>query len=230
MSTSRRIIITGVSRGLGRALANELIALGHVVAGVARSASDIWDLQQSHGEPHHFQALDVTDERAVERWSATLLRDFGTPDMLINNAALINRNAPLWQVPPEEFRDLVNVNLVAVFTVTRLFVPAMIERGSGVIVNLSSGWGRSVAADMAPYCMSKWGIEGMTRALAADLPAGLAAIPLSPGIVATDMLLSTFGEQASQYPTPEQWAKTAAPFISSLGPEHSGVPLSTPDT
>ena len=98
----------------------------------------------------------------------------------------------------------------------------MIERGSGTIVNLSSGWGRSVSPEVAPYCATKWAIEGLTKALAAELPAGLAAVPLNPGVIDTDMLQKCFGGGAASYPKPEEWAKTAAPFILGLGPGDSG--------
>ena len=102
----------------------------------------------------------------------------------------------------------------------------MIERGQGVIVNFSSGWGRSVSADVAPYCASKWAIEGLTRALAAELPTGLAAVPLNPGIVNTDMLQICFGDGAAGYPDAEAWAESAVPFLLELGPKDNGQPLS----
>ncbi|MEE9319934.1 MAG: SDR family NAD(P)-dependent oxidoreductase [Granulosicoccus sp.] len=228
MSEPKRIVITGVSRGLGRALVGELASAGHTIAGCARSATAIWDLQQGHASPHRFDTLDISDDAAVRSWATSLINGFGIPDLVINNAGVINQRAPLWDVPLEEFRQLIDINLIGVFSVIRHLLPAMIEQGSGVIVNLSSGWGRSVASDVAPYCMSKWGIEGMTQALAADLPTGLAAVPLNPGIVNTDMLQQCFGEDAAGYPDAEQWARTAAPFIVSLGPEHNGEPVSVP--
>jgi len=83
----------------------------------------------------------------------------------------------------------------------------MIEKGSGVVVNFSSGWGRSVDAEVAPYCAAKWAIEGLTRALAQELPKGMAAVPLNPGIIDTDMLRSTFGGSSRSYPRPSSGAK-----------------------
>jgi NAD(P)-dependent dehydrogenase (short-subunit alcohol dehydrogenase family) len=109
------------------------------------------------------------------------------------------------------------------------FLPAMIERGSGVIINLSSAWGRAVSAEVAPYCASKWAVEGLTRALAREPADGLAAIPLNPGIIDTDMPRSCFGAAAAHYPSPGEWARRAAPFILSLGPRHNGEPLTVPD-
>ena len=122
------------------------------------------------------------------------------PDLLLNNAATINPNAPLWKVSADEFSYVIDVNIKGVANVIRHFVPRMIERGSGVIVNFSSGWGRSTSPEVAPYCATKWAIEGLTRALAQELPAGMAAIPLNPGIINTDMLQSCFGESADDFP------------------------------
>jgi NAD(P)-dependent dehydrogenase (short-subunit alcohol dehydrogenase family) len=144
---------------------------------------------------------------------------------LLNNAALINRNQPLWRVTAAEFSAVIDVNIKGVANVIRHFVPAMVARRRGVIVNISSGWGRTTDAEVAPYCASKWAIEGLTQALAQELPAGMAAIPLNPGIIYTDMLRSCFGASARQYPCPEEWAKTAAPFLLRLGPADNGRPL-----
>jgi NAD(P)-dependent dehydrogenase (short-subunit alcohol dehydrogenase family) len=171
--------------------------------------------------------VDVRDERQVREWAEALLQE-GAPDLLVNNAAVVNRNAPLWKVPAEEFHLLVDVNICGVAHCIRYFVPAMVRRRRGVIVNLSSGWGRSTSPEVAPYCATKWAIEGLTRALAEELPQGMAAIPLNPGIIDTDMLRSCFGRQAANYPKPDAWAKKAIPFLLSLGAEHNGRPLTVP--
>ena len=121
--------------------------------------------------------VDVADDQQVKTWAERLLTQYEPPDLLINNAGLINQLAP-WQVPTEEFSRLIDVNIKGVANVIRHFVPAMIERKSGIIVNFSSGWGRSTSLQVAPYCASKWAIEGLTQALAQELPDGMAAIPL----------------------------------------------------
>jgi NAD(P)-dependent dehydrogenase (short-subunit alcohol dehydrogenase family) len=104
----------------------------------------------------------------------------------------------------------------------------MVERSTGVIVNLSSGWGRSASADVAPYCASKWAIEGLTRALADDLPSGMAAVPLNPGVINTEMLQSCFGSAADSYPSPGEWAERAVPFILGITADDNGHPLTVP--
>lgn len=222
------IVLTGVSKGLGRALAKEFAKSGNQLIGCARSASAIESLQQKIGAPHKLSSVDLTIDSEVENWVADVLQTVGPPDLLINNAAAINTNAPLWEVPAEEFSRVIDVNVTAVYRLIRYFLPSMIARSSGVIVNLSSGWGRSVSADVAPYCASKWAIEGLTRALAEDLPPGLAAIPMNPGVINTDMLQSCFGDSASQYPDAETWARTAAPYLLELGVEQNGQPVTAP--
>ena len=104
-----------------------------------------------------------------------------------------------------------------------------VDAGTGVIVNFSAGWGRSTAPEVAPYCATKWAVEGLTQALAEELPAGMAAVPLNPGVIHTDMLESCFGPDAGSYPHPDDWASRAVPFLLDLGAEHNGQPLTVPD-
>ena len=222
---SQLIVITGVTRGLGRAMAQEFARLGHTVAGCGRSRKELVELRNALGAPHRFAEVDVTSDGQVAVWSREVIAKAGPPDLLLNNAANINRNAPLWDVPAKEFSDVIDVNIKGVANVLRHFVPAMIRRGSGVIVNFSSGWGRSTDAEVAPYCATKWAIEGLTQALAQELPSGLAAVPLNPGIIDTDMLRSCFGGLAPSYPNPQQWAKRAVPFLLKLGPRENGQSL-----
>lgn len=222
------VVITGVSRGLGRAMVGEFIRLGHTVAGCAQTTPALQELAARHGAPHEFRAVDVADDGAVQRWAAGVLDRLGAPDLLLNNAALINRNAPLWRVPADEFARVLDVNIRGVVNALRHFLPAMIAARRGVVVNFSSAWGRSTDAEVAPYCATKWAIEGLTRALAQELPAGLAAVPLNPGIIGTAMLRSCFGESAAGYPSPEEWAARAVPFLLRLGPRDNGQPLTAP--
>lgn len=223
--TSRVIVITGVSRGLGRAMTGGFVRLGHRVLGCGRSEDAINELNNLHGPNSRFEVVDVTNDEAVREWAKHCLNLAGSPDLLLNNAALVNRNAPLWQVPASEFSRVVDVNIKGVANVIRHFVPAMVAKKSGVIINFSSGWGRSTDAEVAPYCATKWAMEGLTKALAQELPEGMAAIPLNPGIINTDMLRSTFGSQARNYPGAEKWAKTAVPWLLGLGQKDNGLSL-----
>ncbi len=179
-SAPLRILLTGATRGLGRALLDRFAALGHVVLGCGRSQTHVEQLRQQFGPPHHFRVVNVAAARQVQAWAEEVL-PHGAPDLLLNNAALMNEPAKLWEVPAEEFDRLIDVNVKGVVNVLRSFLPAMIARKKGVIVNFSSGWGRSTSPEVAPYCCSKWAIEGLTQAMAQELPSGLAAVALQPG-------------------------------------------------
>ncbi len=224
---AKRIVVTGVSRGLGRAMIEGFIAEGQIVAGCARSVEKIEQLRSEYGVPHRFDVVDVRSDAVVELWAREVLAE-GAVDLLVNNAALINDNVPLWQVPALQFDELMDVNVKGTANVIRHFLPAMVERQSGVVVNFSSAWGRSTSPEVAPYCATKWAIEGLTRALADELPPGMAAIPLNPGVIDTDMLRSCFGDAASAYPTAQQWAERAVPFLLDLGPQDNGQAVTVP--
>jgi NAD(P)-dependent dehydrogenase (short-subunit alcohol dehydrogenase family) len=222
------VLITGVTRGLGRAMSEEFIKLGHIVLGCGRSKTEIDQLRSRFGLPHDFHAVDVSSADEVKSWASELLKSHDLPDLVLNNAGLINKNARLWEVSAVEFSSVIDVNLKGVANVIRHFVPEMVKRKKGVIVNFSSGWGRSTDAEVAPYCATKWGIEGLTQAFAQELPSGMAAVALNPGIINTEMLQSCFGGSAASYPVPAQWARTAVPFLLSLGPQHNGKQLDVP--
>lgn len=209
-------------------MAEGFIAEGHHVLGCARSQDSIRELQELYGKPHHFSTVDIADDSQVKAWSYRLLSEYGPPDLLVNNAGLINPLAPLWEVPAEEFDAVIDVNIKGVANVIRHFVPDMVERQRGIIVNFSSGWGRSTSPQVAPYCATKWAIEGLTRALAQELPAGMAAIPLNPGIIHTDMLEQCYGESAANYTKLEDWAKQAVEFLLQIQPNQNGEPLTVP--
>src|ERR1035438_6632379 len=229
MSPNQKLVlITGVTRGLGHAMTGKFIRLGHTVAGCGRSQKEITQLQKQFGSPHDFAVVDVTDDEQVAAWPKRILKSHGAPDLLLNSAGLINRNARLWEIGAQEFSDVIDVNLKGVANVIRHFVPAMVKNKSGVIVNFSSGWGRSADAEVAPYCATKWAIEGLTQALAQELPPGLAAVPLNPGIINTAMLQSCFGGGANNYPTAGEWAKTAVPFLLKINAANNGEQLTVP--
>jgi NAD(P)-dependent dehydrogenase (short-subunit alcohol dehydrogenase family) len=204
------------------------IQLGHNVIGCSRQKPHVEALRKRFKEPHRFDAVDVSDDAAVGKWAKSVLADGGPPDLLLNNAAVVNANAPLWKVPADEFSRVVDVNIKGIYHVVRHFAPAMIARKKGVIVNFSSGWGRSTSPEVAPYCATKYAIEGLTQALAQELPDGMCAVPLNPGIIDTDMLRSCFGGDAASYPGPEKWAKKAVPFLLAIGAKDNGHSLTVP--
>jgi NAD(P)-dependent dehydrogenase (short-subunit alcohol dehydrogenase family) len=225
---NRLVLITGVSRGLGAALARGFASRGDRIAGCARPSAELEVIAGDLGGDHFIAPVDVSDEEDVATFAATVFSRCGTPDLLINGAAIINAPAPLWEIPAGEVSALFDINLKGTIHFIRHFTPAMIDQGSGVIVNFSSGWGRSTSPEVAPYCASKWAIEGLTQALAQELPRGLAAVAFNPGIIDTDMLRTCFGDSAAHYPDAEEWAKAAVPYLAALGPRDNGKALTCP--
>jgi len=229
MPDPKVIVLTGVSRGLGLAMTEGFIERGHIVHGCARSKDHIEALRARFGAPHTFTQVDVRNNGDVAAWSQLFDAKNPPPDLLINNAAIINPNAELWKIEPEDFRAILEINVLGVYHMIRHFAPRMVARGTGVIINFSSGWGRSTSPEVAPYNATKFAIEGLSKALAQELPPGMASIPLNPGIIDTDMLRSCFSDGAASYPRANTWAENAVPYILSLGPQNNGESLSVPN-
>ncbi len=229
MPSSKRIVLTGVTRGLGRAMLDGFADAGHTVFGCGTNTERIEQIRGELSGPHELDTVDVSDFEQVAKWAKSVLKS-GAPDLVINNAASINRSELLWDIHPQEFDAMMNVNINGTFHVIKAFTPAMSENQSGVIVNFSSGWGRSTSPEVVPYCASKWAIEGLSRGLAQELPRGLACVAFNPGIIHTDMLDSCFGDMASSYPSPSEWAKRSVPFLLSLDASDNGRSVDVPMT
>ena len=225
----RTAAITGVSRGLGAELSLALAAAGVQVAGCARSREALAALSGRLGPEHRFSVVDVSRPREVEHWAEEVCRDHGVPELVVNNAGLINRPAALWQLEAEEIGAVVDVNVKGVLAVAAAFLRRMVAAGSGgVLVNLSSTWGRTTAPEVTPYCASKWAVEGLSRALSQEVPPGIAVVSLNPGVIDTDMLRQVFFDGAAGYPDAVDWAARAAPYLLSLGPSDNGAALTVP--
>ncbi len=228
-SKKKIVVITGITRGLGRAMAERFMALGHTVLGCGRNRDCILDFRQRCPKRHDFEVVDVVSDKQVAEWAARLHKKCGAPDLVINNAGIINANAPLWKVGAQEFNAVLDANVTGTANVIRHFLPFMIRKHRGVIVNFSSGWGRSADKDVAPYVASKWAIEGLSLALSMEMPPGLGVVALNPGVINTDMLQSCFGESAAHYPSASRWAERAVPFILKLDATDNGQALSVPE-
>jgi NAD(P)-dependent dehydrogenase (short-subunit alcohol dehydrogenase family) len=220
------VVITGATRGLGRALVDELVRLGHTVFGCARTKKEIDELTRLYPS-HDFKTVNVASDAEVKIWAERLLKEHSPPDFLLNNAAVINLKASLWEVSDRDFSDEVDINIKGVVNVIRHFVPAMIVRRRGVVVNFSSRWGKKFERQMGPYCATKWAVVALTRVLAEELkPVGVAAVALNPGVVKTAMLRRYLGlagaADTAGYMTPEEWAKIAVPFILRLRLKDTG--------
>ena len=222
------IIITGATRGLGRALSDKYVEMGHTVIGCGRNAEIIKKMSAKYPTNTDFQALDVSDYESVIFWANRIIKSFGSPDFLLNNAGIMNNNRNLWEVSKRNFSDVVDTNIKGIFNTVKGYVPEMINQKRGIIVNCSSGWGRTTSPKVAPYCTSKWAVEGLTKSLAQELPQGLSAVALSPGVIDTDMLRLCWGNSASAHEKPETWAQRVAPYILKISSKDNGASITTP--
>ena len=222
------IIITGVTRGLGRALSDQYLKMGHTVIGCGRNAEIIKKMSAKYPTNTNFQALDVSDYESVIFWANRIIKSFGSPDFLLNNAGIMNDNRNLWEVSKRNFSEVVDTNIKGIFNTVKGYVPEMINQKRGIIVNFSSGWGRTTSPKVAPYCTSKWAVEGLTKSLAQELPQGLSAVALSPGVIDTDMLRLCWGNSASAHEKPETWAQRVAPYILKISSKDNGASITTP--
>lgn len=204
-------------------MAIEFSSRGWTVAGGARNIDALEGLSKQIDINSLFLPMDVSDPESVESFARNIKENLGVPDLLVNNAGLINKNAHLVDVSPEEFSAVMAVNLGGIHNMIRSFVPMMKDAGRGIIANFSSYWGQSTAPEVGPYCATKWGVEGLTRSLAQELPDGLGAVAFNPGVINTDMLRSTFGEQANSYPVPEVWARDAVTRLEALTAADNGT-------
>ena len=225
---NKTVVISGSTSGLGKEMSIEFAKRGWVVAGFGKTKSKVDEMTKIMGVKHQIKECDVSCNKSVKSFSENIIKKLGVPKLLINNAAVMNAPKPLWEVPREEFDHLTNVNINGVANMIRHFLPSMLEKRKGLIINLSSGWGRSTSPDVAPYCATKWAIEGLSAALAQELPDGMGCIALNPGVIDTDMLRKCWGNGAELYQKPGEWAKLAVPFIESLTHQDNGKQMSAP--
>lgn len=223
------VLITGVTAGIGRALAREFARLGHTVVGCGRRSEHVAALQSELGPEHLLSVVDVRHAGRVDQWASDVHARFPGIDLLINNAAVKGRSCLLWESRPDDFAQVIETNVCGAANVIRSFVPGMVAAGHGTIINLSSEWGRTADAYVSSYCASKFAIEGLTQSLAKELPEGMVAVALSPLIVWTAMLeqckdLLLPGEYELGL-SPDDWARFAVPRMMALSRADNGSSL-----
>lgn len=147
----------------------------------------------------------------------------------MNNAAVLNKQDNMWEIDVEDFDNVIDTNIKGAANILRHFIPLMIPYNQGIIVNISSDAGRNPYTKMTPYCASKWGIEGLSKSIAKELPKGMTIVALDPGVIHTDMLESCIGDLASEYPSPREWASKAATTILDLTTKDNGASLTIRD-
>src|SRR6201991_1211034 len=174
-------LITGSSRGLGRALAEAVLAAGHNVAAPARDPQAVQDLVERHPGRARAVALDVTDRAAAADAVRATVDAFGRLDVLVNNAGYANVNS-IEDFAEEDFRAQLETNLWGVINVTRAALPVLREQRSGHIIQISSVGGRVSSAGIGPYQTAKWAVEGFSDVLAQEVaPLGIKVTIIEPG-------------------------------------------------
>ncbi len=182
------VMITGASRGIGAAAARAFADAGAKVALLARSEDQIKELANDIGPAAIAIRCDVASYADVAAAVATAQNAFGPLDVFVGNAGALDPISHLADADPEDWGRTIDVNLKGVFNGMRAVMPAMIERGKGTIITISSGAAHNPIEAWSAYCASKAGAYMLTRC--ADLEArdkGLRIMGLSPGTVATDM-------------------------------------------
>jgi NAD(P)-dependent dehydrogenase (short-subunit alcohol dehydrogenase family) len=183
---SRVWLITGSSRGLGRALAEAVLAAGHKLVATARNPAQLADLVERYGDQVRAVALDVTNEQAAARAVALAIEVFGRLDVLVNNAGY-GDISPIEDTSLDEFRAQIETNLFGVINVTKAALPLMREQGAGHILQFSSVGGRIGPLGRAPYAAAKWGVEGFSEVLSKEVgPLGVKVTIIEPGGFRTD--------------------------------------------
>ena len=179
-------LITGSSRGLGRAFAEAALAAGCQVAATARKVEDLAELKNKYGDLVLPLVLDVTNETQAHQAVQATICTFGKLDVLVNNAGYGNV-APVEDTTLEEFRTQIETNLFGVIILTKAVLPYFRERGSGHIIQVTSIAGRIGPIGRAPYAAAKWGVEGFSETLAKEVgPLGVKVTIVEPGGFRTD--------------------------------------------
>jgi short-subunit dehydrogenase len=210
VADKRIAVVTGASRGIGRAIALRLSETHEIVA-IARDAAKLVQLAReitSLGGVCSVEPLDLADASAIERQLYGI-----QADVLVNNAGVITKK-PLLRLTPDEWQEMMDVNVSALFHVTRQLLPGMIDRGHGHIINIASIAGRSAFPNGTGYVATKHAVLGFSESLMLEVrDAGVKVSVVMPGSVATDMKVSDSTDQSWML-KPEDVAGVVAQILS----------------
>ncbi len=195
-------VVTGGGRGIGRAIARRFAAEGAAVLVAARTASEVQGVAgeiQKAGGHAAWLAADVSREADCARIVAAARASFGSVHILVNNAGIYGPVKPLEEITPQEWDEVIAVHLRGAFLLTRLVLPEMYARSSGVILNISSIAAKAAAPWGSPYAAAKAGMLGLTRGLAAEAARkGVRVNALCPGPVTETRLSKDLGRTIAE--------------------------------
>ncbi len=188
-------LVTGASRGIGQEISRFLAGRGWDLGLIATNRGRLEEvgeaLRQQHGVRVCTYPANVSDWSQLQAATTDLTEQLGPVDLLVNNAGRVDAEVPLWEADPEEWVDVIEVNLVGPFYLERLLVPSMLKRGGGIVVNLVSGAGARDWGTFTAYTASKTAlIRNVGDLHVAGYSAGLRAFGIAPGVVDTEMARS----------------------------------------
>ncbi|MGC4866384.1 oxidoreductase [Micromonospora sp. DT53] len=205
-------LITGCSRGLGRALAEAVLADGDHLVATARNPAQLDDLVDSHGDQVRAVALDVNDSAAASAAVRTAVDTFGRLDILVNNAGYADV-AAIEDMSEDDFRAQVEANFFGVVNLSRAALPVMREQGRGHIVQISSVGSRVASTGLGAYQSAKWAVSGFSGVLAKEVEAfGIRITTVEPGGLRTDWA----GSSMSALPISEPYRPVIDPAVQRL--------------
>jgi NAD(P)-dependent dehydrogenase (short-subunit alcohol dehydrogenase family) len=202
-------LITGASRGIGKAVAREYAKEGAKVFICARNESTLESVAseiRAAGGDAAFAAADLSRDGAAERIVREVEHRYGPPDVLVNNAGILGPRAPIVTYPIDAWEEVMQINVNSVFILTQAVLRLMTARRQGSIINVSSGVGRIGKARWGAYAVSKFAIEGFTQVLADELKEwNIRANAVNPGGTRTSMRAAAYPEEdPATLPTPEE--------------------------
>jgi len=216
---SKVFLVTGSSRGLGRAIAEAVLAAGHRLVATARTPTQLADLVDKYGDQVRAVALDVTDPAAAQAAVQVAVEAFGQLDVLVNNAGYANV-ASVEDITAEDFREQVDTNLLGVVNLTKAALPVLREQGAGHIIQVSSVGGRAPALGLSAYQASKWAVGGFSEVLNLEVaPLGIKVTVLEPGGMRTDW----GGSSMAVHPVSEPYQATVGAFAERLRANNDGA-------
>ncbi|WP_334320909.1 3-oxoacyl-ACP reductase FabG [Gilliamella apicola] len=196
MNLSGKIaLVTGASRGIGKAIAEKLVACGATVIGTATTENGAEAISQYLGQNGKGLALNVTDEASIESVISTIKAEFGDIDILVNNAG-ITRDNLLMRMKDDEWQDILDTNLTSVFRLSKALMRTMMKKRYGRIITIGSVVGAMGNAGQANYAAAKAGLIGFSKSLAREVASrGITVNVVAPGFIATDMTAALTDEQ-----------------------------------